>query len=237
MLWLQGWETAPPIARISRACWARRNPEWRVEALSLNSLPDFLPADMIEEFTRATMPPEALANLIRTELLYRHGGVWADATTICAAPLDQWLDEAMPQGFFAFANPGPDRMLSNWFLAAAKGSLIIAEWRREGRDYWRGRTERDIYFWHHRCFAWAYDKSAAFRAQWDASPKLPAVNRFHFSPESSELLAPPADDIAGLLAAPPAPVFKLTHKFTSQPGPQSLFERLLRYAEEADCAG
>jgi hypothetical protein len=234
MLWLQGWEHAPPIAQISRACWQRRNPGWRLEALSLESLAKFLPARMIREFTRTAKPPEALANLIRIELLYRHGGVWADATTICAAPLDQWLVEAMPGGFFAFAAPNPDRMLSNWFLAASKGSLIISHWRREGRDYWRGRVERDVYFWHHRCFAWAYDKSVAFRALWDASPKLSAANRFHFSPNSPELLAPPAADIAALLAMPPAPVFKLTHKFASPPDLDSLFTRLIRFAEEDD---
>lgn len=230
MLWLQGWENAPSIAHISLDSWARRNPGWRLEALTLDSLPKFLHVSMIEEFTRSPKPPEALANLIRIELLYQHGGVWADATTICAVPLDQWLAEAMPNDFFAFSKPGPDRMLSNWFLAASKGSQIISDWRREGREYWNGRTERDAYFWHHRCFSSAYEKSAAFRALWDESPKLAAANRFHFGPNSLELLAPPEPDIEALLAAPPVPVFKLTHKFASVPGRDSLFSRLARFA-------
>lgn len=231
MLWLQGWDDAPEIARISRDCWARRNPDWRVQALTLESLCQFLPEDVVRDFTQISKPPEALANLIRIELLYRHGGVWADATTLCAAPLDDWLADAMHMGFFAFAQPGPDRMISNWFLAASKGSSIIRDWRREGLEYWKGRTERDIYFWHHRCFAWAYQKSAEFRDLWDKSPKIPAANQFHFGPDSGYLFAEPFKGIDDLLENPPVPVFKLTHKLSSPPNDKSLFARLMEYGK------
>ncbi|WP_154664801.1 capsular polysaccharide synthesis protein [Allorhizobium undicola] len=230
MLWLQGWDKAPEIARLSRRSWEISNPGWRVEALTLETAGRFIPQELLAEYTATSKPPEALANLIRTELLYRYGGVWADATTLCARPLDDWLPTAIATGFFAFHQPGPDRMLSNWFLAASKGSRIIADWREEGRAYWEGRSERDIYFWHHRCFAWAYEKHAEFRKLWDSTPKIPAANPFHFGPNSAALLAPPGREIEALLKSPPVPVFKLTHKFTNRPDEHSLYQRLLEFA-------
>ena len=72
-----------------------------------------------EAFARiAAVPkePEAFADQIRIEILHLHGGVWADATTICAKPLDEWLPERMGTGFFAFERPAQDRMIASWFL-------------------------------------------------------------------------------------------------------------------------
>jgi Capsular polysaccharide synthesis protein len=47
------------------------------------------------EFIRAIsgkgLQPEALSDCIRIELLRRYGGAWADVTTYCLKPLDDWL--------------------------------------------------------------------------------------------------------------------------------------------------
>ena len=88
-------------------------------------------------------PREALSDLVRLELLHRYGGVWGDATTVCAKPLDGWLNQYARHGFFAFDRPGPDRMISTWFLAAHKGSYIVERWRDAAARYWRDRIERD----------------------------------------------------------------------------------------------
>ncbi len=57
-------------------------------------------------------------------MLAKHGGVWADATLLCSKPLDDWLPEYYTTGFFAFRNPGKDRMLSNWFMASDPGNKL-----------------------------------------------------------------------------------------------------------------
>lgn len=233
MLWLQGWDQAPAVTQAARRSWAGRNPGWVLQALDRRSLSSFLPTEILNWIFATPKPPEALSDQIRLELLHRHGGVWVDATTICARPLDDWLSDALPQGFFAFSRPAPDRMLSNWFLAAQKGSMIIERWRAMGWDYWQDRQERDDYFWQHILFSQLYDRNAEVRALWDATPVISALHPYHFGPESVVLKRPPRPEVEVELANPPVPVFKLTHKFATPPAPGSLFARLCAFAEAA----
>ena len=230
-LWLQGWENAPRVVLASRSSWESRNPGWAVHCLDLRNLAHFLPPDIIERMLSTPKEAEALSDQIRLELLHRYGGVWADATAMCAAPLDEWLAAAMPNGFFAFARPGPTRMLSTWFLAAEKGVYIAERWREASWSYWSDRTTRHSYFWVHELFAKVYEGDPGFRAMWDGTPQISAVHRFHFGPNSTELLDRPPADMEDLLRAPPVPVFKLTHKFDCPPGPEALFTRLCDFAQ------
>lgn len=229
MLWLQGWDQAPAVAQAARQSWQARNPGWTLQALDRARLGEFLPAEVLDKAFAIANPAVVLSDLVRLELLYRHGGVWADATTICAHPLDRWLPQAMPQGFFAFDRPSPKRMIANWFLASEKQGLIVDRWRRASWRYWEGRQERDNYFWHHIQFAKIYKEDAQMRALWDATPKVSARHRFHFGPESDVLKAPPRAGDEADLSNPPVPVFKLTHKFATPPGAGSLFERLCAF--------
>jgi mannosyltransferase OCH1-like enzyme len=36
---------------------------------------------------------QAKSDLLRTLVLYKHGGVWADASLDCAIQLDDWLED------------------------------------------------------------------------------------------------------------------------------------------------
>jgi hypothetical protein len=229
MFWLQGWDSAPHIAKASRASWTNRNPGWRVQALDRTSLANFLPSADVARMLDIDKPVEALSDQLRLELLDRYGGVWADATTICARPLDEWLAEAMPHGFAALSRPAPTRMLSTWFLAAEKGSEIVELWRAATHAYWAGRRERGSYFWVHELFADCHAADRIFREMWDASPVIPADNPFHFGPEAQRLKDAPHAGLEAELANPQVPVFKLTHKFAKPPGPESLHARLCEF--------
>ena len=97
MLWLQGWDQAPDVARAALASWLGRNPGWRVHAIDRAALDQFLPISVLAAIFGTPKEPEALSDQIRLELLARYGGVWVDATALCARPLDAWLPAAMPQ--------------------------------------------------------------------------------------------------------------------------------------------
>ena len=178
--------------------------------------------------------PEALSDQIRLELLNHHGGVWADATAMCATPLDDWLEDRMTNGFFAFSRPGQDRMISTWFLASHTGGYIVKRWRDAACAYWLGRNARDNYFWVHKLFEQVYEHDPKFRIIWEKTPQISAAHRFHFGPDSPELCGPAPDDLDDHLRAPPAPVFKLTHKFERHPDRETLFERLCNFGENGD---
>lgn len=226
-LWLQGWDVAPEIVRACAETWRRRNPGWTVRRLDARSLAGVLPDGDLAVVAGTSPEPEAFSDLVRLALLARYGGVWVDATTYCLEPLDAWLPGRMASGFFAFARPAPDRLLSSWFLAAAAGSGIVQRWHDAAQEYWAGRAERDHYFWVHRLFAACHDCDPLFRAAWDATPTLPADASHRFIPYETRLAEPPTAADRAFLAAPDTPVLKLTHKRPPPEAPPGSAARVL----------
>jgi Capsular polysaccharide synthesis protein len=212
-LWFQGWDNAPDLVKACCASWRRHNPGWAIRFLSRETLGDYLPPsaerDAIEN---KNLPLEALSDLARIELLSRFGGVWVDSTVYCLRPLDDWLPQAMPRGFFAFDRPGPDRMVSTWFLAAERRSHVVEAWRRRTLDYWQSRAERHHYFWLHYLFGEAYGEDAEFRDIWDSTVKISADGPHWFTPCDERLSRRVSGLDRSLVETAQVPVLKLTHK-------------------------
>jgi len=135
MLWLQGFENAPKIVRVCLHTWKTRNPTWKVIELSEKNLPDYVDSESLSALKGLDIKRQKLANLIRMYLISRHGGVWVDSTCFCCQPLDSWLYDYMDSGFFAFRNPGPDRILANWFLASEKGNPLASIFYEKHKDF------------------------------------------------------------------------------------------------------
>jgi hypothetical protein len=141
MLWLQGVENAPYLVQRCHESWVEQNPGWRVLMLDESTLPSYLSIDYSSGNLSRQLPNHR-ANVVRLELLARFGGVWADGTCFCVQPLDDWLPAKMSAGFFAFERPGADRLLSNWFLAARPGNLLVTRLLGQLLPYWADRTYR-----------------------------------------------------------------------------------------------
>lgn len=116
--------------------WLARNPGWRVVSLDEESLRGFATADY-SSGNLAGLSLQQRSDLLRLDLLAHHGGVWADSTCYCVQPLDDWLPPNLESGFFAFSRPGPDRLISSWFLAADLGNVLVSRWFAQMLDYWR----------------------------------------------------------------------------------------------------
>ncbi len=228
MVWLQGWDNAPPVAQASRASWERVS-GWEVRALYNATLTKYLSQTEVDSILSGTKEQESISNLIRLSLLHRHGGVWADATTICVLPLDDWLPAAGSTGFFAFRNDNGNP-LSTWFLAASPHHLVVERWRAASIAYWVNRTHRHIYHWVHGLFGNLLEQDPEFKKAWKSVPRMSSLHPFHFGPNSRKLLAPAPADLASELANPPSPVFKLTYKGMASAPKGSLYDVLLHYA-------
>ncbi|MGE0532795.1 MAG: capsular polysaccharide synthesis protein [Hyphomonadaceae bacterium] len=234
MWWEQGYDQAPAVVFASHASWRRLNPTWQVRTLDRNTLEEWLPNGDVQRIFGVPKPHETISDEVRIELLFRHGGVWADATTVCAKPLDDWLPAHISNGFFAFDRPSSDRLVASWFLAAAQDSYIAKAWREAVAAFWRERTKSEDYFWFHKLFGELYGSDESFAAIWNATPKLTARHIFHFGPgDASVLLKPPSAEHLSNLSDPPSPVFKLTRKLPTQPQRDSLFDVLCRFAHGA----
>jgi hypothetical protein len=231
IFWLQGWDSAPPLVRACLSTWEKRNPGWQVVRLDRENVGEHIELD----FPFDGYPPNIAANFIRVHLLREHGGVWADGTLYCVAPLDSWLEPvAGPEGFFAFDRPAPDRMLANWFLAAAPRHPMMTTFAAAMREYWRGRTEADRYFWFHQLWAETYRENPAFRQAWDGMPKRSANGPHYFAPDYARRLSRPLrPHLRQQLLAATDPVYKLSHRLPGfAPGPDSAYEFLREWAQQ-----
>jgi hypothetical protein len=102
------------------------NPDWEIRFLAKEDLSEHFDLDALTDGAVGRISPQHVADLVRINLLQRHGGVWADATCLCMVPLDDWIHEHARSGFFAFSRPRPDRLISNWFLAAEKDFPLVS---------------------------------------------------------------------------------------------------------------
>lgn len=166
--WAQGWESAPLLTKICRESWIKQNPGWAVISLSEATLGEYLSFDGV--FDGKDIPHAAYSDIVRVSLLSRYGGVWADATTFCSAPLDDWLPQSMQSGFFAFYKQ--KTTIASWFLAAEKGNGLLREWEEYIARYWKFAKKPNRYFWVHYLFEYLIRNDSLARGVWDKVPRV-----------------------------------------------------------------
>ncbi len=182
ILWLQGIENAPPLVQKCAASWQKYNPDWKIVVLNEQNMLDHveIPKAIMENCAKVSR--QAVSEVLRINLLARHGGVWADATCLCCKPLNEWLGDYLSSGFFAFVKPGRDRLISSWFLAGDPGCHLVQAYCRMINDYFtlnsrplKGRVARRIAKIIERLF-----KKRARSASWLVYPR--AVKIFPVNP-------------------------------------------------------
>ena len=135
MYWEQGWDDAPILVQECAESWERMNPGWEVVRLDRSRIAEF---DIFDERVGALADKSSVqlrSNLVRLYLLIKHGGVWADATLYCRKPLEAWVDLDTPARTQMFINPGPERLISSWFIAANPGSPVLIGWANALVEY------------------------------------------------------------------------------------------------------
>lgn len=133
-LWYQGVDKAPTMVQECWKSWKKHNPDYEFKLLDQTSLFEYVNFHKLLDLNRKDLTIQKISALSRIHLLNNYGGIWVDATLFCIKPLDSWLDEHMQEGFFVFDKPGPDRLSSNWFIAANPGNVLIETLTKEFTD-------------------------------------------------------------------------------------------------------
>ncbi len=207
LYWDRGLAAAPEIVRLCVASWGQVNPGWEVVVLDGEAAEGILPRSRL----RPGISVNHYSDILRTELLMREGGVWADATCLCAAPLDPWIGMVFQQAdVFAFDRPGRDRAISTWFLAAVPGAPLLRRWNEVQHAFWApsGRHAQP-YFASHALFEHLVRFDARMRRSWAEVPKLSGEPPHRLQRVLAAGGAATPEDL-GVIAA--APVHKLSWK-------------------------
>ena len=150
ILWFQGFENSPEIIKKCIQSWKYYNPDWNIVLIDDNNLMNYVNLkNYIPNIDNKSIEKCHLSDIIRSILLKLYGGLWVDTTTFCNKPLNDWLPNYINEGFFAFEKPGPDRLISNWFLYSEKNNYIIDKWCNKTLEYYVINNKAHTYFIHH----------------------------------------------------------------------------------------
>ena len=230
-LWYQGWNIAPDIAKRCLNSWRFHNPTWTIVTLDKYNLDEYIDLSFLEEGSSNGITPASISDIVRIMLLRQYGGIWIDSTLFCNRKLESWLPPYMNEPFFAFSNPGPERLLASWFLASTNRSYIVDRWEsavlryvdtcpKLGHDTptlsmtaWQQGQLSGHYFWFHYLFSDLYTCDARFKAAWDRVRKYSADGP-HLLQVSGLLGYPIPSEIKHIIARREIPLFKLTHRYS-----------------------
>jgi hypothetical protein len=212
ILWFQGFENAPEIVKKCIDSWKYYNSDWTINLLDNNNLGDYINIKDYIDLSKLKIEKSKIANIIRCILLSKYGGVWTDATTFCNKPLSEWLPNYINHGFFAFEKPGPDRLLSNWFLYSEKNNYIIEKWCNYTIQFHKNNFKIRQYFVHHYLFNKLYYTDTKFKDQWDLVSKLPANGLGPHYLQHKGMFNNITDEIKNDINNKVTPFYKLTYK-------------------------
>jgi len=123
-IWL-GPEPLPRAYEGYRRSWTKHHPGWELRVWTEANLPDDLERKEIYELLRR---PAERSDMLRLELLHRHGGVYLDADFECRRSLEPLLEGV--SFFCAYIDPG---RVNNALIGSVAGHPLLERGIRELR--------------------------------------------------------------------------------------------------------
>ena len=100
--WLQGLDNAPDLVKVCHASLCEYIKDRSVVVLTNKNLQQYvtLPEYILRKHEQGIIPDAAFSDMLRLELLCKHGGTWIDATVLCTG--DEGIKELMDADLFVF---------------------------------------------------------------------------------------------------------------------------------------
>ena len=166
--WTQGWDNAPPLVKMCRDSWAINNPDWEIHLLDQDDFFKYVTLDYSLKGKQLT--PTNYSNILRLQILSKHGGVWTDATTFCNVSLDELVPSIIHNGFFTYCKP--KTTVADWFMVAEENNIIVRRWGEYVNLYWKFANKEGPYFWPHYLFEYLICLNVEVRNIWNSTPHL-----------------------------------------------------------------
>ena len=172
--WLQGIDSAPKLVQDcynSIRYWLKDKKIIVITKENYKQYVEF-PDYIIEKWNKGIISNTHFSDLLRLELLIRHGGLWLDATTYLTGPLPSYIED---NDFFVYRNGGMDMELiniGNWLIRSKKiNNFMLVETRRLLYKYWGKYNYVKNYFFWHMFFRMVTEKNTK---EWK---KVPMINQ------------------------------------------------------------
>lgn len=153
--WLQGLENAPYVVQRCVKSIKENVTDREIVVITSDNYREYtdFPNYILEKYEKGKITHTHFSDLLRLELLMRHGGTWIDATVFCSGSnIPSYM---LDSDFFVFQNlkPGNDGQatnISSWFMTAKQGNKLVAAVRFLLYAYWKQNDSLVDYFLLHQ---------------------------------------------------------------------------------------
>lgn len=183
-LWLQDESNAPELVKKCIASVREKYPE-RYVLLNETTLNDYveMPGFLTDKWKKGIIGNAHYADLVRLELLARHGGFWSDVTNFFTGRIPEDIEAT---DFFMFVTSDDfvaQMFVQNCFIRAKKGHPLVMMWRQLLHEYWRREDKAIDYFVGQMLFKLLVTHNETAKAYFEKMPKKvmdPTHQLWHF---------------------------------------------------------
>ena len=152
--WFQGMENAPEIVKT---CYRELllKAERPVKLITENNFNEYvdLPDYIVYKYQNGIIDRTHFSDILRTALIYQHGGLWIDSTMLLTKSIPEYIWESP---IFVFKLRPPVftwQCCSNQFIRAHAGDKILGRTLCGLYGYWKDHDSMVNYFFYHYIFA------------------------------------------------------------------------------------
>ncbi|GHT17006.1 hypothetical protein FACS189429_0200 [Bacteroidia bacterium] len=183
--WAQGADSAPELVQACFRTAEKFSGERKHIIIDNKTLSHYadLPAYIHDRFRAGEISYAHFSDLVRMELLYRHGGYWLDATNYMTDEIPQWIDAL---DFFVFHDRTvgyPYSFMQNCFIRSVKGAFLLEAWRAMCFEYWKNENKNLDYFQHQLMFKAMIENSAKAKKCYAQMPNIDQEPTHRFAKE------------------------------------------------------
>lgn len=188
LCWWQGMDNAPDLVKKCYQSIKAHLTDWEIVIVTRDNYFQYVsfPEYIIREWEIGIISNTHMSDLLRLELLIRHGGLWLDSTILCTSgniPESIILSDLF---FYQCLKPGADGhtiLCSSWLIYSRPGNHILQLTQGLLYNYWKKKDTLDDYFLFHYFLTIAcefYPEEYARIPQFDnAGPHILLLNIFN----------------------------------------------------------
>lgn len=171
--WLQGEDKAPKLCQACLASIRKNLPDREVIVITEENFADYvdIPEFILEKYHHGTISHTHFSDILRLELLVKHGGTWIDSSVLVTEKRPEYFD----QDLFMFKNLLKENsavVSSSWFISAEVENPILKTTLDLLHHYWQHNEYLDRYFLFHILLALATHK---YPTDWENVPTFSNV--------------------------------------------------------------
>ncbi|MFR5876230.1 MAG: capsular polysaccharide synthesis protein [Eubacterium sp.] len=180
--WLQGIDNAPELVKNCYASVKHYIRDMEIVVLDKSNIKDYvnLPDYIYDKWEKGIIPNAQFSDLVRTELLIEHGGLWIDSTVYMTGELPSYITDS---DFFVYHDGFFDHdmiNMNNWLMYSEANNIILQETQNLLFEYWKTHNYMIHYFIMHMFFRMVTDY---YPDEWKKVPYFNQIDQHILSTE------------------------------------------------------